>query len=215
MGYGGNGSGKSNFYYALEFARRLIVKSKVSEDDSIDIEHFRLDEKYETQPSKFAFEVLVGDEVFKYSFAVSRRRVLSESLEILKGEKTTLVYSRSAEKEDDKWNLDYFEKLNLPKEEAEFVRFKARDTLPNQLFLNAVRGRKIPVKQPLRNWFHLGMTRNLRTGMKLTFGEKNSQLADFVNNKVVLFVICEILSLKSTLHLFLTLFAAPSGAKSL
>jgi len=156
--YGGNGSGKSNFYYALEFARRLIVKSKVSEDDSIDIEHFRLDEKYETQPSKFAFEVLVGDEVFKYSFAVSRRRVLGESLEILKGEKATLVYSRSAEKEDDKWNLDYFEKLNLPKEEADFVRFKARDTLPNQLFLNAVRGRKIPVMDSLTEWFKQTLT---------------------------------------------------------
>jgi len=156
--YGGNGSGKSNFYYALDFAKRLIIESKVSEDDSIDIEPFRLDDTSATQPSKFSFQILVGDQVFKYAFAVSRNRVWSESLEILKREKTTLVYSRSAEKEEDKWNLDYFEKLNLPKEEAGFVKFKARDTLPNQLFLNAVRGRKIQITDSLTGWFKQTLT---------------------------------------------------------
>jgi len=151
--YGGNGSGKSNFYYALEFARNLIIRSKANEDGSINVEPFRLDEKYESQPSEFAFEILLGRAVYKYAFTVSRKRVCKESLELLKGEKGTIIYSRSVEQDKDKWDVTYFEGLDLPKDEAEFVKFKARDTLPNQLFLNAVRGRKLPVLEDLADWF--------------------------------------------------------------
>lgn len=156
--YGGNGSGKSNFYLALEFAKHFILKSKISEDDLIEVEPFRLDDKSEKAPSVFTFEVLVGSEVFKYSFAVTRKRVWEESLEILKGEKATLVYSRRVVQDKDEWKFDYFEKLDLPKEEAEFIKFKARDTLPNQLFLNAVRGRKIPVTDSFTSWFKQTLT---------------------------------------------------------
>jgi AAA15 family ATPase/GTPase len=156
--YGGNGSGKSNFYIALEFARSFILKSKISEDDLINVEPFRLDEKFEKAPSTFTFEILIGNEVFKYSFAVTRRRVCEETLEILKREKSILVYSRRVTQDKDEWKLDYFQKLDLPKDEAEFIKFKARDTLPNQLFLNAVRGRTIPVTDSLIGWFKQTLT---------------------------------------------------------
>jgi AAA15 family ATPase/GTPase len=156
--YGGNGSGKSNFYLALEFARNLILKSKISEDDLIDVEPFRLDDKSNKEPTTFAFEVLIGSEVFKYSFAVTRTRVWEETLEILKGKKTALVYSRRVVQDKDEWKLNYFEKLELPEEEAQFIKFKARDTLPNQLFLNAVRGRKIPVTDLFTGWFKNALT---------------------------------------------------------
>ena len=62
--YGGNGSGKSNFYLALQFAGTLILKPKISEDSAIDIEPFRLDDKSEKTPSTFAFELLIGNEIF-------------------------------------------------------------------------------------------------------------------------------------------------------
>lgn len=151
--YGGNGSGKSNFYLALKFVEDLVLRSKISEDDAIDIEPFRLDERSEDAPSTFTLEILVGNAVFKYSFAVTRKRVWKESLEIIKRSKPIVVYSRHVAEDKDQWELDYFEKLALPKEEAEFIKFKARDTLPNQLFLNAVRGRKIPVTDSLTSWF--------------------------------------------------------------
>ena len=35
--FGGNGSGKSNFYLALEFAGTLILKPKINEDSAINI----------------------------------------------------------------------------------------------------------------------------------------------------------------------------------
>ena len=151
--YGGNGSGKSNFYLALEFAGTLILKPQIDEDNTIDIEPFRLDDKSEDSPSIFAFELLIDNEIFKYSFAVTRTRVWEESLEVIKGNKSITVYSRKAVKDKDEWTLDYFEKLELPKDEAEFIKFKARDTLPKQLFLNAVRGRKIPITDLLNGWF--------------------------------------------------------------
>lgn len=150
--YGGNGSGKSNFYHALKFAKSLVLKTK-NPEESIDFEPFRLNEHSESKPSTFAFEILIKSQVFKYSFTVSRKRVLDESLEVLKGTKTTLVFSRHVAKNEDNWNLEYFQKADLPKEEEEFVKFKARDTLPNQLFLNAVRGKKILVLETLIKWF--------------------------------------------------------------
>jgi hypothetical protein len=156
--YGGNGSGKSNFYLALEFARNLILKPKISEDDLIDVEPFRLDEQSEKAPSTFAFEVLVESEVLRYSFAVTRNRVREETLEILKGEKATLIYSRRVIEDKDEWKFDYFEKIEISTEEADFIKFKARDTLPRQLFLNAVRGRGIPVTDRFTNWLKNALT---------------------------------------------------------
>jgi len=151
--YGGNGSGKSNFFLALEFARTLILTPKNNEDATIGIEPFRLDDKSEKAPSTFAFELLIGNEVFKYSFAVTRTRVWEESLEVIKGNESVVVYSRQVVQGKDAWKLDYFDKLDLPKDEADFIKFKARDTLPNQLFLNAVRGRKILITDLLNGWF--------------------------------------------------------------
>jgi AAA15 family ATPase/GTPase len=176
--YGGNGSGKSNFCLALQFARDLILKPKISEDDSIDVEPFRLDEKSDKEPTTFAFEVLVGSEVFKYSFAVTRNRVREESLRILKGNKAGLVYSRGVVEDKDDWDLDYFENLKLRKEEAEFIKFKARDTLPSQLFLNALRGRKIPIADSLTDWFKnvltlMGPNTNFKTMEFTRTGREN------------------------------------------
>ena len=155
--YGGNGSGKSNFYCALEFAKNLILKPRGSED-SINVEPFRLDGTSETKPSTFSFQAVVDKRAFKYSFSVSRNRVWKETLELLKGEKDVLVYSRLAEKEGSNWNLDYFEKQDLPREEIDFVKFKARDTLHNQLFLNAMGGRKIQITDTLITWFRQSLT---------------------------------------------------------
>lgn len=151
--FGGNGSGKSNFYRALKLAQYLVAFQKENAEASTGAEAFLLDHATPLQPSRFTFELLIDGQAFRYSFAVSRHRVWEESLQLLGKKKAQTVFSRTAQGEDSAWNLKHFAKLGLAKDEVAFLRFKTRDTLPNQLFLNALRGKKIPLAEAVIRWF--------------------------------------------------------------
>ena len=58
--YGGNASGKTNFFKALSFAKALVVKG-TQPDSLIPVEPFRLDAKVADQPSRFGFELLIDE----------------------------------------------------------------------------------------------------------------------------------------------------------
>ncbi|HCJ51975.1 MAG TPA: abortive phage resistance protein, partial [Gallionella sp.] len=58
--YGGNASGKTNFFKALSFAKALVVKG-TQPDSLIPVEPFRLDAKGAGQPSRFGFELLIDE----------------------------------------------------------------------------------------------------------------------------------------------------------
>src|SRR5438067_256544 len=58
--YGGNASGKTKFFNALEFAQRFIVRVTQPES-AIPREYFRLDKEYANKPTKFNFEILIND----------------------------------------------------------------------------------------------------------------------------------------------------------
>jgi AAA15 family ATPase/GTPase len=56
--YGGNASGKTNFFKALSFVSKFVVD--VTKPDSlIPVEVFRLDPQKMDQPARFTFELLV------------------------------------------------------------------------------------------------------------------------------------------------------------
>ena len=69
--YGGNASGKTNFFKALNFARALIVRG-THPDGLIPIEAFRLDRKCEKLPVRFSFEILIDEIIYEFSFVVPR-----------------------------------------------------------------------------------------------------------------------------------------------
>jgi hypothetical protein len=96
---------------------------------------------------------MVAKAVYRYSFAVTHARVLLESLAEVKGERETPVFTRNGEGEKPVWNVDYFKRLDLANDELQFIEFKTRDTLPNQLFLSEVRGRKVPIVEAVGDWF--------------------------------------------------------------
>jgi AAA15 family ATPase/GTPase len=73
--YGGNASGKTNLFMAMSFARHLIINGTQPEA-LIPVEPFRLNPSYSTQPSKFRFELLIGDRCYDFSFSVTRKRVV-------------------------------------------------------------------------------------------------------------------------------------------
>ena len=151
--YGGNGSGKSNLYHALSFARELVLRAGTKPEDAIDREPFRLDPACLSAPSRFGFDLLIGERCLRYEFVVTGKAVISEELSVLDGDEVMPIFVRKQASDGSASETSFFPALELSKEDAEFVRFKARDTLENQLFLSAVRGRKLPVLEEVGRWF--------------------------------------------------------------
>lgn len=147
--FGGNGSGKSNLVKALHFCRHMIMTG-VSPEEPLPLQTFKLDSKSLKAPSRFTLRFLMKEQVFEYSFACTRNAILSESLRQIKPRSELLIFEREVNGEP-AWNLGALDKL--PKQEREFVKFKTRDTLPNQLFLQEMRGKDIALLDAAIAWF--------------------------------------------------------------
>lgn len=140
--YGGNASGKTNFFKALSFAKGLVVKG-TQPDSPIPIEHFRLDIEKGGQPSRFAFELLVEETIYEFSFAVTRKAVLEEKLVQITSTSEKVLYDRR----DGSPNFDESLKNN------QFLQFAFQGTRDNQLFLTNSVSQKVDIFKPVYNWF--------------------------------------------------------------
>ena len=130
-----------------------MLRAGTKPEDAIDREPFRLDPACLSAPSRFGFDLLIGERCLRYEFAVTVKGVFSEELGVLNGDEVTPIFVRKQASDGSALETSFFPALELSKEDAEFVRFKARDTLENQLFLSAVRGRKFPVLEEVGRWF--------------------------------------------------------------
>lgn len=143
--YGGNASGKTKFFNALEFAQRFIVKVTQPES-TIPREYFRLDKEYANKPTKFNFEILTNNTCYGFSFSVTQREVVEEKLtEISNYSEKTLYHRRKGEKIDLS-NDSRFKADNR-------LRFVADGTRDNQLFLTTTIDQRIEYFQEIYDWF--------------------------------------------------------------
>lgn len=140
--YGGNASGKTNFFKALNFAKALVVKG-TQPDSLIPVEPFRLDAKGVEQPSRFGFELLIDEIIYEFSFAVTRKAVQEEKLiEITSASEKVLYHRRDGE-----LNFDDSLAKNL------FLEFAFKGTRDNQLFLTNSVSQKIDNFRSVYDWF--------------------------------------------------------------
>ena len=140
--YGGNASGKTNFFKALHFTERLVVEG-TKPDSLIPIETFRLDAGGRSRPSRFAFELLIDETIYDFSFAVTQKVVLEERLVKITSTREKVLYDRR----DGKPNFD----TSLAKDP--FLRFVFRGTRDNQLFLTNSISQNIDDFRPVYDWF--------------------------------------------------------------
>ncbi|QQG64887.1 AAA family ATPase [Desulfobulbus oligotrophicus] len=140
--YGGNASGKTNFFKALSFAKALVVKG-TQPDSLIPVEPFRLDAKVADQPSRFGFELLIDEIIYEFSFAVTRKAVLEEKLVAITSTSEKVLYHRR----DGKPNFDD----SLAKDQ--FLQFAFKGTRDNQLFLTNSVSQKVDNFRPVYDWF--------------------------------------------------------------
>ena len=140
--YGGNASGKTNFFEALYFAKTLVVKGS-GIDSLIPIEPFRLDDEGTNRPSRFAFELLIDETIYEFSFAVTRKAVLEEKLVVITSTSEKMLYDRR----DGAINFD----ASLAKDM--FLKFAFEGTRNNQLFLTNSVSQKVDKFRPVYDWF--------------------------------------------------------------
>lgn len=149
--YGGNASGKTNLFMALNFARALIVEG-VGPDEDISVEPYRLDSASMKKPSCFEFELLIRDLIFEYSFSVKRNTVVNEKLAVVNSNSKKIIYTR----------LDDQIILHKPIEKNEHLKSIVDGTWDNQLFLTSAVSHKavyenIKELKLVFNWFRLNL----------------------------------------------------------
>lgn len=140
--YGGNASGKTNFFKALSFAQNLIVNG-TKPDSLIPVEPFRLDSQSSELPSKFRFELLIDERMYEFSFVVTRNTVLEEKLAVITGSTEKPLYHR----------FDGAPHFDSSLAKNSFLKFAFQGTRDNQLFLTNSISQKVDQFQPIYNWF--------------------------------------------------------------
>ncbi len=140
--YGGNASGKTNFFKALHFARRLIIE--VTQPESIiPLETFRLDSKAYDQPAFFSFELFINKLIYDFSFSVTKKAIIEEKLIEITSSSERILYHRK----NGKINFDSSLKEN------KFLDFVFKGTRDNQLFLTNSVSQKVDNFRPVYDWF--------------------------------------------------------------
>lgn len=140
--YGGNASGKTNFFKALGFVKKLVVNG-TRPDTLIPVEPFRLDSKMADKPSRFCFELLINETIYEFSFAVNRKAVIEEKLVIITGTSEKVLYHR----------LDGDPHFDASLDNKQFLKFAFQGTRDNQLFLTNSVSQKVEIFQPIHDWF--------------------------------------------------------------
>ncbi|WP_396957894.1 ATP/GTP-binding protein [Nitrosomonas sp.] len=140
--YGGNASGKTNFFKALNFAKMLVVRG-TQPGSSLPIEGFRLDNTSIDKPSRFAFELLIDETVYEFSFSVNRKTIVDEKLVVVTSTSERELYVRSGGQI----------KFNEALKKDQFLQFAFKGTRDNQLFLTNSVSQKVDNFQPVYDWF--------------------------------------------------------------
>ena len=140
--YGGNASGKTNFFKALNFAKMLVVKG-TQPDSHLAVEGFRLDKASIDKPSRFAFELLIDETIYEFSFSLNRKTILDEKLVVITSTSERKLYTRRGNK------IEFDEVLN----KDQFLQFAFKGTRDNQLFLTNSVSQKVNNFRPVYDWF--------------------------------------------------------------
>jgi hypothetical protein len=146
--YGGNASGKTNFFKALGFMRKFILEGS-NLDSLIPVEPYKLDKTCYSKPSYFEIELLIDEIMYEYSFAVTHKHVLMEKLVRITSTSENTLFSRS--------NKGFIGDnpfcIEPDLREYDHLKFAARGTRENQLFLTNAVSQKIEIFKPVYDWF--------------------------------------------------------------
>jgi len=139
--FGANASGKSNLIKGINFGKKLLLKGTKPEQ-KIDFQNFRLDKKLKKDGSRIEYEIQHNGKNYAYGFVFDQNGIQEEWLfEITKtSDKMIFVRNNSSK---NVFNIDYLFSKNKKEDEKQFLKFLAKGTPNNNLFLNEIRTRKV------------------------------------------------------------------------
>jgi AAA15 family ATPase/GTPase len=138
---GANASGKSNLIKAIDFGKTLVV-SGTKPDREINFRNFRLDSSYQKANSRIEFEIQHKNKNYAYGFVLNKKEILEEWLYEITGKADMKIFERNkAAKEV--YDLSMLLANNKNEEEKQFLKFIAKGTPDNQLFLHEIKSRKV------------------------------------------------------------------------
>ncbi len=140
--YGGNASGKTNFFKALNFIKKMVITGTLP-DSMITVEPYRLDSDSLEKPSRFKLELLIDGTIYEFGFAATSKAIVEEKLVEIGSATEKVLYDRVK----DKPNFD----KSLEKEQ--FLHFAFQGTRDNQLFLTNSVSQKVDTFRPVYDWF--------------------------------------------------------------
>ncbi|MGI9256123.1 MAG: AAA family ATPase [Salinispira sp.] len=142
--YGGNASGKSNFFRAIAFAEYFIIRGPLP-GQRIAIEPFILDDEVRQQPVLFNFEILIENDIYELSFSLSATEVLEEKLIKITSTSEKTLYHRKKGNSDPRLHSSITNKQRH--------KFAFEGTQNNQLYLTNSVSQKLETFEPVYDWF--------------------------------------------------------------
>lgn len=125
--YGANASGKTKICRAISFARQFVTT--ITQPESlISRIPFKLDKKFENEPTRFSFQILANEICYEFSFSITSKKVVEEKLIKFSPYSQKILYQR-----------DLNGKISFPDDtllnQDQRLKFIAEGTRGNQLFL--------------------------------------------------------------------------------
>ena len=168
--YGANAAGKSNLVKAMAYARERILRG-ARPNQRLPFNPYRFSKECLNKPSTFKFEFSIGDSSYAYGFSLDATRIHEEWLyEITASSERPIFERETSQKNDTK--IDFNIKFENNDDE-DFLRFTARGTRPNQLFLTETIERNMKHFAGIYDWFRHALViiypDSKRKGLSLDF----------------------------------------------
>jgi len=141
--YGGNASGKSNFFKAMCFAEDFILNGTIP-SELIPVIPFLLDPKTVQRPSRFVFELMINETVYEYSFSATKKCVVEEKLVEVGTLHEKVLYHRQ------NGSIVFDKSIN---KDSSFLEFTFRATRENILFMTSSVFQNVENFRCVYDWF--------------------------------------------------------------
>ena len=139
--FGANASGKSNLIKAIGFGKNLVLNGSKPEE-AISYQKFRLNKQSSLKDSRIEYEIQHKGKNYAYGFTFNNELIKEEWLYEIGIKKEIKIFERNVLKKEI-FDLDYIIQKLKKEEEKQFLRFIAKGTPNNQLFLTEIRSRKV------------------------------------------------------------------------
>lgn len=146
--YGPNASGKSTVLQALFFMRAVVAESAtiMQPGQTFNVQPFRLDTEYTSQPTEFEITFLLGGVRHQYGFRLTPERIVDEWLLVYRAAKPQQWFSRSFDETTQSSVYEFSTHLTGPR------KLWQETTRPNALFLSTAAQLNSELLGPIFRW---------------------------------------------------------------